>query len=137
MKIQPECAACIIHRGKKQLDMATKNTKLQLEVMKALFKFLSEYFNPEANPAWLGTHRDRLIKKMLGISDPYAKIKRVSNMKALEGLPIAESLVKNSADQKEQFRKACLCAIVGNIMEFDIPGHDFNYLKLKDFFGKC
>lgn len=137
MKIQPECAACIIHRGNKQLDMAKKNTRLQLETMKILLKFLSEYFNPEANPAWLGTQRDRIIKKFVGIPDPYSEIKSFSNMKALEGLPIAESLVKNSADQKERFRKACLCAIVGNIMEFDIPGHNFNYLRLKDFFANA
>jgi len=29
-------------------------------------------------------------------------------------------------NQQERFKKACLCAIVGNIMEFDIPGHKFN-----------
>ncbi|HJW65694.1 MAG TPA: ARMT1-like domain-containing protein, partial [Candidatus Bathyarchaeia archaeon] len=30
-------------------------------------------------------------------------------------------------NQQERFKKACLCAIVGNTMEFDIPGHTFTY----------
>ena len=55
-----------------------------------------------------------------------------SNKKALEYLPLAESIVNNSSSQKERFRKACLCAIVGNIMEFDIPGHEFDYQKLRE-----
>jgi damage-control phosphatase, subfamily I len=40
-------------------------------------------------------------------------------------LPHAKKLVEASNNQQERFKKACLCAIVGNIMEFDIPGHKF------------
>lgn len=40
-------------------------------------------------------------------------------------LPQAKKFVKSGYNQQEHFKKACLCAIVGNIMEFDIPGHKF------------
>jgi len=132
MKIEPECAICIIHRGYQQIAAATKDKKLQFKALKELFKFLSENFNAEATPAWIGTQRDRIIKNITGNPDPYAERKSLSNKKALEFLPIAESIVNNSLNQKERFRKACLCAIVGNIMEFDIPGHEFDYPKLKE-----
>ena len=132
MKIEPECAICIIHRGYQQIAVATKDKKLQFKALKELFKFLSENFNAEATPAWIGTQRDRIIKNITGNPDPYAERKSLSNKKALEFLPIAESIVNNSLNQKERFRKACLCAIVGNIMEFDIPGHEFDYPKLKE-----
>ena len=132
MKIEPECAICIIHRGYQQIGVATKDKKLQFKALKELFKFLSENFDAEATPAWIGTQRDRIIKNVTGNPDPYAERKSLSNKKALEFLPIAESIVNNSLNQKERFRKACLCAIVGNIMEFDIPGHEFDYPKLKE-----
>ena len=132
MKIEPECAICIIHRGYQQIAAATKDKKLQFKALKELFKFLSENFDAEATPAWIGTQRDRIIKNITGNSDPYAERKSLSNKKALEFLPIAESIVNSSLNQKERFRKACLCAIVGNIMEFDIPGHEFDYPKLKE-----
>ena len=132
MKIEPECAICIIHRGYQQIAAATKDKKLQFKALKELFKFLSENFDAEATPAWIGTQRDRIIKNITGNPDPYAERKSLSNKKALEFLPIAESIVNNSLNQKERFRKACLCAIVGNIMEFDIPGHEFDYPKLKE-----
>ena len=132
MKIEPECAICIIHRGYQQIAAATKDKKLQFKALKELFKFLSENFDAEATPAWIGTQRDRIIKNITGNPDPYAERKSLSNKKALEFLPIAESIVNNSSNQKERFRKACLCAIVGNIMEFDIPGHEFDYPKLKE-----
>ena len=132
MKIEPECAICIIHRGYQQIAAATKDKETQFKAIKALFKFLSENFDAEATPAWIGTQRDRIIKTVTGNPDPYAERKSLSNKKALEFLPIAESIINNSANQKERFRKACLCAIVGNIMEFDIPGHEFDYPKLKE-----
>ena len=125
---------CIIHRGYQQIAEATKDKELQFKALRALFNFLSENFSAEATPAWLGTQRDRIIKKITGNPDPYAKRKRLSNEKALEMLPIAELLVKNSKDEMGKFRKACLCAIVGNIMEFDIPGHKFEYDELKGLF---
>ena len=132
MKIEPECAICIIHRGYQQIAVATKDKKLQFKALKELFKFLSENFDAEATPAWIGTQRDRIIKNITGNPDPYAERKSLSNKKALEFLPMAESIVNSSLNQKERFRKACLCAIVGNIMEFDIPGHEFDYPKLKE-----
>lgn len=137
MKIEPECAICIIHRGYQQTAAATKDKEVQFRALRELFKFLSENFNSEVTPAWIGTQRDRIIKRITGNQDPYAERKSLSNKKALEFLPIAESIVKNSSNQKERFRKACLCAIVGNIMEFDIPGHEFDYSKLNDSIGNA
>ena len=132
MKIQPECSICIIHRGYQQISTATKNKEVQFRALRELFKFLSENFSSDATPAWIGTQRDRIIKRITGNPDPYAERKSLSNKKALEYLPLAESIVNNSSSQRERFRKACLCAIVGNIMEFDIPGHEFDYQKLRE-----
>ena len=127
MKVEVECATCLLHRGLWEIAEATDDSPLQFKVASALFQLLAKEFKPTTVPAYLGTERDRLIKKMTGNSDPYAKIKQRSNRKALEFLPLARKLVSNESSPELRFRKACLCSIVGNVMEFDIPGHAFKY----------
>ncbi|MFQ5758279.1 MAG: DUF89 domain-containing protein [Candidatus Bathyarchaeia archaeon] len=127
MKVEVECADCILHRGLFEIAEATDDSSLQFKVASALFQLLAKEFKPTAVPAYLGTERDRLIKRMTGNPDPYAKKKQSSNRKALEFLPLAEKLVSKESSPERRFRKACLCSIVGNVMEFDIPGHTFKY----------
>jgi uncharacterized protein with ATP-grasp and redox domains len=92
---------------------------------------LVEEFNPTANPAVLGTKRDRIITEITGNPDPYKTKKQLSNKKALEVLPLARSIVSNESSSEQRFRKACLTAIVGNIMEFDLPDNPFKFSDLK------
>ena len=114
-----------------QIQEATNDRSLQFKAMSALLNFLAEEFKPTANPAYLGTKRDRLIRRITGNPDPYAKRKQISNQKALEILPVAENLVSKEPSTELKFRKACLCSIVGNIMEFDIPDNPFKFTDLK------
>jgi len=127
LKVEVECASCILHRGYLQIIEATKDASIQFKVMSALTDLLAREFKPNAIPAILGTQRDRTVKKITGNPDPYAKRKQMSNQKALETLPQVERAVLNEKSAESRFRKACLCSIVGNIIEFDIPGHTFNY----------
>jgi uncharacterized protein with ATP-grasp and redox domains len=99
--------------------------------MSALLRFLADEFKPTANPAYLGTKRDRLIREITGNPDPYKQMKHVSNEKALEVLPLAKSLVSRETSTELRFRKACLSAIVGNIIEFDIPDNSFKFTDLE------
>jgi len=78
----------------------------------------------------LGTKRDRIIRQLTDNNDPYKYNKKLANEKALKMLPHAKKIVETGYNQQERFKKACLCAIVGNIMEFDIPGHKFTLNSL-------
>lgn len=134
MKVEAECAACIINRASAEAIEATTNPALRFRAMAELLRLLNKEFKPTVVPADLGTKRDRLIKRITGNNDPYKRIKRLSNEKALKLLPYARKLVEEGYTQQDRFKKACLCAIVGNIMEFDIPGHKFTFNSLrKDF----
>jgi len=70
--------------------------------------------------------RDRIIKKVSGNLDVYAEKKNASNQIALALLPPLKKMIEKEPTQEGKFRKACLATIVGNIIEFDIPGHDVN-----------
>jgi len=137
LKVEAECAGCIVGRAASQVMEATTNPALRFRAMVELLKLLSKEFKPTAVPADLGTKRDRLIKRITGNNDPYKRIKRISNEKALKLLPYARQLVEDGYAQQDRFKKACLCAIVGNIMEFDIPGHRFTFGNLRKLFRQA
>jgi hypothetical protein len=111
--------------------MATTNPALRFRAMAELIKLLNREFKPTAVAADLGTKRDRLIRELTSNSDPYKRSKKMSNEKAKELIPYAHKLVEEGYNQQDRFKKACLCAIVGNIMEFDIPGHNFTLKDLR------
>jgi uncharacterized protein with ATP-grasp and redox domains len=129
LKAELRCASCLLHRGYLEIQESTKDPDLQFEAMSSLLQFLAQEFKPTANPAYLGTKRDRLIREITGNPDPFKQRKQISNNKALETLPLAKKLVLKETSPEQRFRKACLVSIVGNIMEFDIPDNPF---KLSD-----
>ncbi len=137
MKVEPECASCILSRASAEAKEATTNPALRFRCMNEVLRVLYKEFKPTACPADLGTARDRAIKRISGNDDPYKRNKRISNEKALKLLPYARKLIEQGYNQEDRFKKACLCAIVGNIMEFDIPGHRFNFSSLKKSFREA
>jgi hypothetical protein len=129
VKVETECLSCIIHRGGLEIVEATANRDLRFRVAKALLECMAQEFGPEAVPAVLGTMRDRLIKRISGNSDVYARRKRASNQAALEILPAIKRRIEEEPTPERKFRQACLASIVGNTIEFGIPDHD---VKLDD-----
>jgi uncharacterized protein with ATP-grasp and redox domains len=105
--------------------------------MAEIVKLLNREFRPTAVPAELGTRRDRLIRRLTGNDDPYRRSKKISNERAMKLLPKAREFVEAGYTQQDRFKKACLCAIVGNIMEFDIPGHVFTFSILRKSFREA
>lgn len=122
----------MVHRAYKEICYATRDPELRLKTMIEVIKLLARELGPEAVPAIVGTLRDRLIKRMTGNPDPYKAVKELSNRAALRLLPWAERYIEDADDEFERFRRAGLCAIVGNAMEFDILGHEF---KVEDLSG--
>ncbi len=127
MKVEAECAPCILQRGWLEIEKSTSDHSLQFKAMSALLHLLIREFKPAAVAAHLGTKRDSIVKKVTGNRDPYTKTKQISNERALEILATARNAVSNESSAESRFRRACLCSIVGNIIEFDIPDHVFKF----------
>jgi hypothetical protein len=134
LKVEAECAACIISRAAAETMEATTNPALRFRAMAEVIRFLNKEFKPTAVPADLGTKRDRIIKWVSGNEDPYKRSKRISNEKALKVLPFAKKIVEEGYAQEDRFKRAILCSIVGNVIEFDIPGHNFTFGGIRKLF---
>jgi uncharacterized protein with ATP-grasp and redox domains len=137
LKVEAECVACILSRGAAEATEATTNPALRFRAMAELLRLLSKEFRPTAVPAELGTKRDRIIKRVTGNSDPYKRSKRISNERALKLLPFVRRIVEEGYAQQDRFKRACLCAMVGNTIEFDIPGHNFAFNSLRRSFRQA
>jgi uncharacterized protein with ATP-grasp and redox domains len=137
MKVEAECASCLLARATAETYQATTNPALRFRAIKEVTKLLNREFRPTTVAADIGTKRDRLIKQLTGNDDPYKRSKKMSNDKAVKLLPYARKIVEHGYTQQERFKKACLCAIVGNILEFDIPGHSFTFRTLTKSFREA
>jgi uncharacterized protein with ATP-grasp and redox domains len=132
LKVEAECLPCLFERGYRASTHATKDGELLLQIMRKLLDMMSEKYESNAVPAYLGTLRDRIIKEMVR-KDPYMELKRESNRRALKILPIAEKYISEAKTGRERFRRACLVSIVANSIEFDILGHNFKFKDLQKF----
>jgi uncharacterized protein with ATP-grasp and redox domains len=95
-----------------------------MRAIRKLLQFLSENFSEDAVSAELGTLRDRIIRQETSCPDPYKEKKTLSNDLALKLLPKLRSVLRSEREAYKRFRKACLAAIVGNSMEFDMLEHN-------------
>jgi len=122
MKVGARCGYCLLHRGYQEIMRATDDEALRFEVVQQLLRLLGDRFGPDAVPSHLGSERDRLIRRITGCHDPYAGMKRRANEEALRLLQRLEALVE-AQPPAERLRAACKVACIGNVIEYDVPGH--------------
>ncbi|MBS7619830.1 DUF89 family protein [Candidatus Bathyarchaeota archaeon] len=139
MKVNSRCGFCLFYRGYREIERSTKDEHVRYEAVKGLLGLLSKEFHREAVPSTLGSMRDRLIKRVTGCGDPYRDLKKLANKEALKMLPRLEALVE-SQPRDERLRTACKIACLGNVIEYDVPGHSHDVgevlkqLEAEEFF---
>jgi len=121
MKVGERCGYCLMHRGYLEILRATEDEEHRFEAVFQVLRLLGR-FSPDTVPAHLGSKRDRLIRRVTECTDPYAEMKRQANEKAVMMLPRLEAMVE-AQPPAERFRMACMIACVGNVIEYDVPGH--------------
>ncbi len=122
MKTSPRCAPCLLSRVFYEIELSTKDPKLQLKAVKAALKYLSEGLNENSVAVKLSTKVHRAVYEALGDSDPYKEKKRISNEVARKNVPLARRLINSTKDKQEAFRRAVLLSIIGNSFDFGVQG---------------
>lgn len=122
MKVGSRCGYCLLHRGYQEILRATDDECLRFEAIQRVLRLLGEHFDSNSVPSRLGSERDRLIRRVTETNDPYIDLKRKANEKALEILPQLEAMMETQPPE-ERLRVACKLACIGNVIEYDVPGH--------------
>ncbi|MCX6651232.1 MAG: ARMT1-like domain-containing protein [Methanomassiliicoccales archaeon] len=119
MEFSAECAPCLLRRILFQTRLVDPSK--ETEVMSACVQLMAEEWSPGIRSAALATKVHRLNYDLLGVEDPYAKLKEEANQVAFTLLPRGQELVDASEDR---LTAACLVAIAGNVMDFGIGGFE-------------
>jgi damage-control phosphatase, subfamily I len=135
LKIGAECPLCLLERGCAQLQKSRPEFGVRLDALSKILNAITIHLNPEAVPAYIGTKRDRLIRKITGNLDPYEEEKGRSNRFALDLLPKIVDLLSSKAEGYERFRAACAVAVAGNVLDFNVKGHMFHLDDKLTFFN--
>jgi len=125
LKLGFECPSCLLSKGTRIIEKSTDDPTDRAEAILGIADVLHENMRTGATAAQISTLRDRVIRKVTGNPDPYRLVKQASNAYAISRLHRAMEYVESGLDRQEKFKRACICAAVGNAVEFDIEGYAF------------
>jgi hypothetical protein len=133
MKVSSECMPCNVERAKYECDLVFKDEAKKIKMMRELFKFISANLSPESIPAYLGTNRERIVKRMSGVADPYKNLKIKSDGVAKKLLPSAVKFYEKARDKTDALVRIMATA---NSMEYGVMGYKFDASKFEKEFNR-
>jgi uncharacterized protein with ATP-grasp and redox domains len=114
LRIKPECIPCNISIVIRASRCATSDPEKQKEILRRALNRLTG-LTWEENPMNVSADLQEIVEELTGVSDPYWKIKRMSNEAALKRISKVRELIKGSDDS---LRAAVKLAIAGNVIDF-------------------
>jgi uncharacterized protein with ATP-grasp and redox domains len=141
LQLEAQCVSCLLNRGYEEACLATHDPAVRLQVMAELVNILQQTLAVDRGirriPAYVGTLRELVVHRITGCQDPYAAIKRESNEAALKLLPKLNAFVDAERTPAARFRRACLIASLGNIIEYGVQGHTVPWSSLENLVAQA
>ncbi len=137
LKPRPLCLPCTIRTAYDVAKKSTGDEKLQKKIILEVAKWLSSNPISDFTPAALHTWAYRIAVKISGDRDPFLKLKRFSNERALRVAASFERELLAGGDDEETFRLAVRMAICGNAVDFEVEEYGFSLEKFDSQFCEC
>ena len=116
MKAVSECSYCYLKQAHTSLSLVLKDEEKILAFLKRLLPQVKS-FSLEKTPCEYSTLILKEVNQLLGVRDPFAEEKKLSNTMALEWESYLRRLVYSS---RERLRTAIKLSVVGNIIDLGI-----------------
>jgi damage-control phosphatase, subfamily I len=123
MKTYEECIPCVDRQLIKLAEMLSDDPAMQRRIRDA-GKQAFDHEDMNCPPPYFAQKVHRAIRKISGVADPYADLKRQYNHKALNYVPRLKKMILESDNR---FRQAVLISLAGNIIDFG-AGSDFKLM---------
>ncbi len=133
MKISPVCPACLLNRVYLESKMATDDEEKIFKAVEESLKILAKRYPLRGINAVIATELHRRVYEILGVEDPYRKVKDRANSVALRFLPLVRDFVKN---QDDVFKAAAIASIIGNTFDYGVMGHHVAEDDFMEYFKK-
>lgn len=135
MHIKSECIACMVERAKYECDMVFEKEEEKRSAISEFIAFLAANLTKKPiqtpTPAFFGTEREEIIKKMSGIADFHNKEKKRSSEVAKSLIPTAKNFYSEATNKIEALIRI---AAAGNSMEYGVKGYSYDDNRFKKNF---
>jgi len=114
MKMRYDCLPCLFRQSLESARMVTDDEQQIKDILKKYSKMLPELIDTEATAPMIAEKMQNYIKKVSGVSDPYAEIKMKNLNSAFKLLPLVE---KEIAEAEDPLLAALLMSAMGNSID--------------------
>ncbi len=111
-----DCIPCFIRQALDAARLATDDKQIHEQVVREVLALANE-LDVSQSPPLMGQKIHRLIRKLVGVEDPYCKVKSEFNDFALKLYP---KLRKTIIESEKPLETAIRLAIAGNIIDFGV-----------------
>lgn len=111
-----DCIPCFIRQALNAARLATDDKQIHEQVVREVLA-LANKLDMGQSPPLMGQKIHRLIKKLVGVEDPYREVKSEFNEFALKLYPKLRKLITES---EKPLETAIRLAIAGNIIDFGV-----------------
>ena len=116
MKTFFDCIPCFVRQALDSARLVTQEEALHEQLLREVLRAASE-MDLRQSPPVMGQHIHRLIRRLVGQSDPYREMKRRHNWLALQLYPRLRVRVRNSSSPLETGLRL---AIAGNVIDMGV-----------------
>jgi len=120
MKISPKCPACLLNRTYLECKMVTDDYETIFKAVEEALKILAERYPKREINAHIATYMHRRVYEVLGVEDPYKKLKDKANEVAMRFLPTVEEFVSK---QEDRFKASAIASIIANTFDYGVMEH--------------
>lgn len=128
MLTRPQCLLCIVDDLSGALEAEVSDEQVRFHILRDALRFLSEEFSPDRVPSYYITEVHRILKRVSGISLPFAARRDAANR---VGVEIARRVEERAAglDGWERFRLLAGWTIAGNEIDFRTAGTGYAFAE--------
>ena len=131
MKISPICPACLLNRTYMECKMVTDDYEKIFKAVGEALKILAERYPKREINAHIATYMHRKAYEVLGVEDPYKKLKEKANNVAMKFLPAVKDFVER---QDDKFKASAIASIIANTFDYGVMGHRVADEDFMDYF---
>ena len=116
MRTYFDCIPCFVRQSLDAVRLITSDESIHEQVVRNILRLAADLDMSQSPPA-IGQQIHRVIRELVGMEDPYHKIKKLFNERALKLYSDLRKLIIRS---EEPLATAVRLAIAGNIIDFGV-----------------
>lgn len=114
MKVNYECASCMLRQSREAIEHATDDPEMRMDVTLKVINYMNKNFKKGKQSNKTGTDLHHMIMDATNNHDPYKELREQGNEIAIKLIP----MVKKLLEKDNSLENYCKIAVAGNVIDF-------------------